>query len=134
MPAYNLSPRQERFFADTVNIHRRSKGASSSKRLLGTNFTTVPTATGVRCRIEPSSEASSPLPIGRSNHDIVVTTDNVRFHVDQEVDDGDYVQLLTPGHSEFGTWYVIQGGPEVMNFRAKTKKFLMRRDLAPPVE
>ena len=133
MPAYVLEPRQDALFNSVVHLWKPNPDVTDANRRVIEGFTypVTPTYSSVRCRLQPKSEASKPAPYGRSNYDIMVTTDLLRLHMDQEVDDGWLVQLQTPGHPEIGTYFATQGGTQTYDRRAKTKVIQLKRVIKP---
>ena len=135
MPAYTLSFRQKRCFTDTVDIYKMEGKVGVAGSLATETIPSAPaspTYSGVKCRIETKKEASVPLPIGRSNYDIRDTTDLIHLHMKQDIGDGDYVRLRTPGHPENGTWYAVQGEPQHKAWRAGSIELLLKKATAPP--
>lgn len=122
-----MTDRQEALYTDRVNLRR-----PSAVSLDGPSFSATPDFENVPCRLTPSIEASVPMVMGRSAYDIVQTTDQMRVSIDQEIDDGWSVELVTPGHPEAGTYYMTQGGPRNYNWRAKSKTILVKRSTKPP--
>lgn len=130
--AYTLSYRQDRAFSDTFDIYRPVKRDSAGKKFQGMAY--VLSAAGVRGRVTPKPEAAMPTQFGRTNQDQIDTTDVLRLHMDEECDDGYRVQVKTPGHPEYGTWYSVNGGPQVRSWRARENSFYMARSLRPDIE
>lgn len=122
-----MTERQDSFYKDFVNLRR-----PSAIGLEGPEYSNTPDFTDVPCRLSPSMEASVPLPIGRSNYDIVQTTDQLRLSIDQEIDDSWSVELVTPDHPEIGTFFMTQGGSRNFNWRADSKTILIKRSTKPP--
>jgi hypothetical protein len=88
--------------------------------------------TGIFGRIQSKPESSRPVPgIGRSNQDQMDTMDVLRVHIQEDFTDGSYVQNVTPGHPEEGSWYLIQGDAQILSVH-KTKKYYVARVTKPP--
>lgn len=135
MAAYTLSFRQKRCFTDIVDIYCMTGKVSHAGDIATEAIPSAPaspTYSGVKCRIETKKEASVPLPIGRSNYDITDTTDLIHLHMKQEIGDGDYVRLRTPGHPENGTWFEIQGEAQIKAWRSGSQELLLKKATAPP--
>lgn len=135
MAVYSLSFRQKRCFTDVVDIYRMEGKVSLASDLTTETIPAAqrsPSFSGVKCRIETKKEASVPLPIGRSNYDITDTTDLIHLHMKQEIGDGDYVRLRTPGHPENGTWFTIQGEAQIKAWRSGSQELLLKKATAPP--
>lgn len=133
MPAYVLGPRQRLRYVDLVDLYKPIGQVGTAANLESeVPQQVVLDYSSVRCALETKKEASVPLPIGRSNYDITDTTDLINFHTSQEVGDGWYVLLKTPGHAEAGTWFEIQGEAQHLNFRAKSQVLLLKKATAPP--
>ena len=135
MAVYSLSFRQKRCFTDVVDIYQMQGKVSLAADLATETIPAAavsPSFSGVRCRIETKKEASVPLPIGRSNYDITDTTDLIHLHMKQEIGDGDYVRLRTPGHPENGTWFTIQGEAQIKAWRSGSQELLLKKATAPP--
>lgn len=135
MAAYTLSFRQKRCFTDLMDLYSPQDLVSYAADLATEAIPAVdrtPTYSGVRCRIETKKEASVPLPIGRSNYDITDTTDQAHFHMKQEVGDGWYGRLRTPGHPEKDTWFEFQGEAQMKAWRAGSQTLLLKKATAPP--
>ena len=127
-----MTDRQRAFYTDVVDLYRPLPMSVDADRVVrGPEFPSTPTTEGANGRLMPSSEASVSLPIGRSNYDIVQTTDVLRLPMDVEIDDGWAVQLKTPGHPEEGTWFMTQGGIRSFNWRAGTKTIFIKRSTRP---
>ena len=127
-----MTDRQRALYTDVVDLYQPvSLAVDADRGVEGPEFPSVPTAAGVMARLMPSSEASIPLPIGRSNYDIVQTTDVLRVAIETEIDDGWAVQLKTPGHPEEGTWFMTQGGVRSFNWRAGSKTIYIKRSTRP---
>jgi hypothetical protein len=122
-----MTDRQLALYTDRVNL-RRPSGIG----LEGPEYSDTPDFTDVPCRLTPSIEASVPMVMGRANYDIVQTTDQLRLSIDQEIDDGWSVELVTPGHPEEGTFYMTQGGPRNYQWRGASKTILVKRSTKPP--
>jgi hypothetical protein len=132
--AYTLEPRQEALFSSVVTLWRPTPiTRDANKRQTNhTAFDDEPAYVEVAARLQPKGEASKPSKFGRSNYDIIVTTDILRVHIDQEIDDGWLVRLDTPGHPEQGTYFATQGGVQSYDHRAKSKTCALKRVVAPP--
>jgi len=128
-----MNDRQRAFYSDVVDLYEPLVLMVDADRgVEGPEFPGTPTNAGQAARIMPSSEASIPMPIGRSNYDIVQTTDVLRVPIDVAIDDGWAVQLKTPGHPEEGTWFMTQGGVRSFNWRAGSKTIFIKRSTRPP--
>lgn len=124
--------RIDKAYKDLVDIYRPDTSQiDGNKRGTGVTYPATPTIEGQRCRIEPASEISSPTVAGRASHDIRITTDVLRVEIDVEIDDIYYVQLKTPGHPEYDSWFVVSGGPIFRNWRAGVKSMYIKREKAP---
>ena len=128
--SYTLGRRQQRAYTDVVDLYKPDDLTIDDDGVVEDTSKTL-AYSSVKCHLEPKSESSTPEMMGRTNTDYVITTDKLHFHIDQEVGDLWAVQLKTPGHPEYGTWYQIQGGPQNVNWRAKKKILYAKRSLAP---
>jgi hypothetical protein len=134
--SYTLSARQVRAFSDRVDLYRPVNQVSTAADILaGTDKPqeAQKAYSLVRCRIQMAKEGSIPLPIGRSNYDVLDTTDLLRVHMSQEVGDGWFVKLRTKGHPEEDGWFVVQGDAQAHAFRAAEKKLYIKRATKPPL-
>ena len=86
-----------------------------------------PTYSDVRGRWQPKPHLSQPRTFGRSDFNIVETTDILRLHLSQEIADGWLVRIDTPGHPERGVYFETQGGTQTNDLFAKVRKVYMKR-------
>lgn len=128
-----LNYRQNRAYTDIVNLHAPTLGTidPETHELSETVYSALPTASSVRCHWEPKPEASLPAAPGRTNQDIIITTDIFHFHSSVEIGDQWFIQLLTPGHPEYGNWFCVIGAPKTVNWRAKKISVLAKKSLRP---
>ena len=133
MPAYTLGFRQAKAYHGTFNLWKPLGAVtdSNARVIESHSYPTTPTYANVKGRLTPKSEASARGPWGRSNRDILVTTDILRIHQDQEIDDGWLIQLLTPGHPEINTYFTSQGGTTTYDWRAKSRTLMLKRVIKP---
>jgi hypothetical protein len=125
---YALTSIQQAAFSQTFEVWKRVSRVSrtgTSKTKDGFYYTL--SASGVRGRIGQKSEASAPTPVGRSNYDVLDTTDVLRLHIDEPMQDAWYVK-----ETGSGAWYIVQGGPQDRHFRAQTATYLIKRATPPP--
>lgn len=133
--AYVLSHRQNKAFTDLVDLYAPldSPTLDANKRPVdGILYPMSPTYTNVPCRIQPEMEESHPNTMGRSNRDIRISTDILRIHRDQELEDTWYVQNKNPDHPDYLKWYIVQGDDKGMIWRADSKLAYVRRAVEPP--
>lgn len=135
--------RKTQAYTDVVDLYAPTLGAidPSTNELSDLTYSASADYEDVKCHWEPKPEASQPGAPGRTNQDIIITTD--KFHFDQDrpqtvntsalwpLGDGWIIQLLTPGHPEYGSWYKIIGAPETHNWRAKKLTVLAKKSNKP---
>lgn len=133
MPAYTLGFRQSKAYNGTFNLWKPNPAVtdSNARVIESQSYPTTPTYASVKGRMMPKSESSIRSPWGRSNRDIIITTDILRIHQDQEIDDGWLVQMVTPDHPEINTYFTIQGGTTTFDWRAKSRTLMIKRVIKP---
>lgn len=128
-----LSPRQQRFYTDTVNLYRPNALPIGANNVVGdVTFPTTPTASAVPCHWAPRPESAGAEVPGRTNADIMLTLDVFHFGLDApDIRDGWFIELTTAGHPEAGSWFKVQGNPKTLNWRAKRKSVLAKKSVKP---
>jgi hypothetical protein len=132
--ALSYSFRQTRAFTETCDLYRPdvlTVDADSVVDYVGYNVANAPTATGVLCHFEKRREGSAPTGYGRSDQDILDTTDRLHVHQGVDIGDGWYVKVTSGFYS--GKWFVCQGEEQTLEWRgAKDKTILVKPALKPP--
>ncbi len=101
------------------------------KKIQISGTSAVAVRTNIPGRIQSRSENSKVIRgLGRSNEDQADTTDSLRVHQDEVLLDGWFVQNVTPGDPEFGSWFVIKGDAKVRR-RLKTRVYSVGRTTKP---
>jgi len=101
----------------------------------GASWPVEATYAGVPGYIKPSTELLAPVAgLGQVDYDISDTMDALHLNLDQPIGANWYVQLKTPGHAEYGTWYVVQGDARVYHTLPELahKEVFLKRATAPP--
>ncbi len=125
--------RHDRAFTDLFDLYKpHASMKDSDKHFIGKSYPTTATYSAVVGRLEPNNEVSQPTTAGRAQQDTRITEDMIRLLIDQTALDAWYAQLKTVGHPEYGTWYILMGMPQNMNWRAGTKTFYAKRTNKPP--
>jgi hypothetical protein len=72
-------------------------------------------ASAVPCHATFGKGASVPnAGAGRTDYDIMVTSDDFHFPVDTDLQDGDVFKLVTEGHPRYGDFWMTQGEPQAV--------------------
>lgn len=122
---YTLTAIQDQAFQDVIDMYAPVANTTGTKRDQGDTYAVA--YSGVRCHIQPSSEILSNTDIGRSNKDIVLTTDILRMHMDQQCETTWFVRLKTPGHPEYNSWFSILGDHTVHStFALEQKRYIAK--------
>lgn len=131
---YTLSPRQVQAFTDVVDLYEPVAISLGTSGVLeyGQKFTSTATTSGVQCRITPRREGSEPKIMGRTNYEMLDTTDQLRVHKSEPVGDGWFVQLKTPGHPKYLQWFTVQGEAQTITWRANERVLLLKRSTKGP--
>lgn len=122
--------RQVRAYSDRVNLYAPVAGDLGPNNEAGDSSFAL-AFTGVPCHWEAKPESSIPAAPGRTNQDYLTTTDAFHFAADQEVADGWFIELTTPGHAEDGAWFVVVGAPRTHMWRAGKLAVFARKSLTP---
>lgn len=125
--------RTDRSLHDTGELYKPAAFTFDADGMLNSaeRFSGTATAT-VKCRVWPKSDVDVPMPMGRSPRDIMDTTDILVLLNGQECGPEWYFRLTTSGHPESGQWYRVLGNAQALTFRAGTKRYLLKRSIAPP--
>lgn len=125
--------RTDRSLHDTGELYAPSAFTYDADNFLVSAERYPGTATAtVRCRVWPKSEVDVPMPQGRSPRDIMDTTDVLVLKNSTDCGAGWYFKLTTSGHPDQGQWFKILGNAQNLTFRAGTRRFLMKKGIAPP--
>lgn len=134
----SLNARQLAAFTDTCDLYKPLNETAITTDANGVvsygqnAVAGTATHTAVAFHLVPSREGSHPMIQGRSNHDILDTTDRAKFHIDQAIGDGWALKLTTSGHPEQNTWYTVQGEARTNSWRANEREVLIKRTTKPP--
>lgn len=122
--------RQARAYSDVVNLYSPSAAALGPNNEAGDASVSL-AFSEVACHWEARPESSLPAAPGRTNQDYLTTTDAFHFAADQEIADGWFIEFVTPGHPESGSWFVVVGAPRTHMWRAGKLAVFARKSLAP---
>lgn len=125
---YTLTDLQAVSFTQTFEIwERKSRAARAGTAKTKDGFYYELAADNVRGRVGQRTESAVPTRIGRSNYDVLDTTDVLRIHIDEPCADAWYVK-----EKASGAWYIVQGGPQERHYRARTATYALKRGTPPP--
>lgn len=125
-----LGIRQTRAYSDIVDIYEPVLG-TDLQSMTTYSYSATPSYSRVKCRIQPKPENTQPMIMGKTGNDQIDTTDIIHVPVTQDIGTGYAVQLLTPGHPEYGTWFYVMGEPRTQNWRAGKRSCYLKRGLRP---
>lgn len=91
--------RQVRAYSDRVNLYAPVAADLGPNNEAGDDSVSL-AFSDVACHWEARPESSIPAAPGRTNQDYLTTTDAFHFAADQEIADGWFIELSTPGHPE----------------------------------
>ncbi len=143
-----LTRRQKSTFQILVDLYRPADPAvrgsvedPEDEEPTDLEYDPQPVAVDVRCRHKYSQEDNQVALEGRTNYDIVATTDQFHFASDQEIDDGWVLLVKTPGN-DYGQTYVSMGVPQDVpsfkrrkpNMRIIFAKKIVRPEQLPAVD
>jgi hypothetical protein len=110
---YVLTERQRLQFTDRVDIYQPSTPFTDpvTGQTGAPTFPITPTYYDVPCWFDPTPETEEIKTQGRNKVVNMFTLDKIRFNVEQPIADAWGIVIRTPGHPEYGTFYVVQGNP-----------------------
>jgi len=130
-----LSRRQQRAYTDRVHLYKPTAPFTIGANNVATDPTfpaeASPTYSNVSCHWESKPEVAEPRPGGRTNVDNMFTIDVFHFHLDQEVGEGWFIKLVTPGHPEADSFFVCQGDAQNHAWRANKKAIYAKKTISP---
>lgn len=120
------------FDTDVVDLYKpEDLTVDVRKQVQGVSYPGTATASNVACHFEKKREGSTPGTIGRVNADILDTTDRLHLPTSVTIGDGWAVHLKTPGHPDYGTWFMVQGESQALFWKAKRQTVLLKPSLKP---
>lgn len=112
-----LTRRQKSTFQTIVDLYRPNDPAvrvsltdPEDEEPLDMEYDSQPAAVNVKCRHKYSQENNQVSLEGRTDYDIMATTDQFIFTADVEIDDGWVLVSKTPGN-DYGQTYISMGVP-----------------------
>ena len=110
-----LSRHQEHVYTHSCNVWRRAVSTLTQgghKEITGSSGYVL-VASAVPCHFEIGKGMSVPRQgAGRVDYDIMVTSDEVHFGVDADVQNNDVVKMTAPGHPANGLFFTFLGEPQ----------------------
>ncbi len=125
-----LNRRQKRFYTENVNLYAPVWPGLGANNEAGDASYVQENIDPVRCHWEAKAESSLPEAPGRSNQDMMITTDVFHFSIDVEIGDQWFIELLAP-HPEAGAWFCVQGAPNTKAWKANKLSVLAKKSLSP---
>lgn len=105
--------RQGRTYTYKVNLYQPSTHAVGAKnQALDQEWPTTPTWSGVWCYWNNKDESDTPSTVGRTNYDIIITTDTFKFCYEQAIDDGWLIEMIDGAGPEDGSTFIAMGGAQ----------------------
>lgn len=111
-----LSRSQARHYHHAVDIWRRAPSTLVRGADKGITDTTgyALLASSVPCRMEAGKGMSVPKKgVGRADYDIVITSDEVHFGHEVDIQDADVLKFVSPADDpKYGEFWIVQGEPQ----------------------
>ena len=109
-----LTERQQESYTDLVDLYSVSRQSGAATDGFAKDVAPPAlVASSVRALLHASPANVEPTALGRSFTDNLFTMDKLKVEASQEIEDGWYFQLKTPGHPDLNKWWAIQGGPRI---------------------
>jgi hypothetical protein len=136
-PADTRNSRQRRVFTYVVNLYAPIEGVGAEGEALDHTYPEEPTYSNVRTFWRNMDEENTPSTVGRTNYDIILTTDEFKFAIEQEIGDGWMIEMVSGAGEENGQTYVSMGGAKQrankFRRRAHQNTVAARRLARPPL-
>lgn len=114
-----LNRRQRQLYTFRVDLWRplplTVQGGDFTGLAVDFGYVPEPAYRGVACYQIESQETNKPSIVGRNNYDIMMTIDQFKFVIEQEIEDGWLIRVRSTGSesaTDVGQFYIVQGGAQ----------------------